>query len=79
MRLWIISALGALALGVIAIPSIEAAPIDGRAMIGWREVSGSPVQEVRYATRCHVVRVWRHTRHGRRLVAVRKCRRVWVR
>jgi hypothetical protein len=79
MRLWIISALGALALGVIAIPDIEAAPINGRAMIGSSEVSGSPTQEVRYAARCHVVRVWRNTRHGRRLVAVRKCRRVWVR
>ena len=70
MRLSIIAALGVLALGVIAVSGVDAAPTVGRDAVGATEAS-SPVQEARYVVRCHNVRVWRH---GRR-VWVRRCHR----
>jgi hypothetical protein len=70
MRVSIIAALGALALGAITISSANAAPTIGRTAVGTAEVS-SPVQEARYVTRCHNVRVWRH---GHRAWA-RRCHR----
>jgi hypothetical protein len=70
MRLSIIAALGALALGVVAVSGVDAAPTIGRAAVGATEASSS-VQEARYVVRCHNVRAWRH---GRR-VWVRRCHR----
>lgn len=72
MRLSIIAALGALALGVIAVSGVDAAPTIGRTAVGTTDAS-SPVQEARYVVRCHNVRVWRHGRP----VWVRRCHRVW--
>ena len=75
MRLSIIAALGALALGVIAVSGVDAAPTIGRTAVGTTDAS-SPVQEARYVVRCHNVRVLRHDRYGhRRWVTVRRCHR----
>ena len=71
MRLSIIAALGALALGAIAVSGVDAAPTVGRTAIVPEDVRSAPLQEVRYVVRCHNVRVWRH---GRR-VWVRRCHR----
>ncbi len=75
MRLSIIAALGALALGAIAVSGVEAAPTIGRTAVGTTDAT-SPVQEARYVVRCHNVRVLRHDHHGHhRWVVVRRCRR----
>lgn len=75
MRLSIIAALGALAMGVIAVSGADAAPTIGRTAIGTAQAS-SPVQEARYIVRCHNVRVLRHDRYGHRhWVVVRRCHR----
>lgn len=71
MRLSIIAALGALALGAIAVSGVDAAPTIGRTAIVPEDVHSAPLQEVRYVVRCHNVRVWRH---GRR-AWVRRCHR----
>lgn len=79
MRLSIIAALGALALGAIAFSGADAAPTVGRTAVGTIEAS-SPVQQARYVVRCRNVRVLRHGPHGRaRWVVVRRCHRHYYR
>ena len=75
MRIWIISALGALALCAAAVPGVQAAPATGQTAIGSSQVGGSALQEARYVVRCNRVRVWRNTPQGRRPVLVRRCHR----
>ncbi|HXP76946.1 MAG TPA: hypothetical protein VN823_22620 [Stellaceae bacterium] len=79
MRNWIIAALAAFLVCTAAPWAANAAPATGQTTIDRAEAGASPIQDVRYAVRCHNVRVWRHTHHGRRSVVVRRCHRVWVR
>jgi hypothetical protein len=79
MRSWLIAALLALAIGMVAPVEVSAAPAAGQTTIDRATAGASPLQDVRYVVRCHHVRVWRDTSRGRRPVLVRRCHRVWVR
>jgi hypothetical protein len=75
MRSWFLAAVGALAIALAAPGLAEAAPAGGHTAIDRATAAAPSIQDVRYVTRCHRVRVWRH--HHR--VWVRRCHRVWVR
>jgi hypothetical protein len=79
MRSWLLAASAALSLFLMSAPTGEAVPAAGRTAVEPASVTGSLAQEVRYVRRCRAVQVWKKTRHGRRLVTVRQCHRVWVR
>ena len=79
MRSSILATFAALSLLIVSASTGEAVPAAGSSAIAPTSSAGNPAQEVRYVPRCHVVQVWRKTRHGRRLVSVRRCHRVWVR
>jgi hypothetical protein len=80
MRRWTCRILSVLALTLsVPVASFAAAPAS-LAAPHEATVATPQIQTVRWVNRCRTVRVWRHTRHhGRRLVPVRSCRRVWVR
>ncbi len=77
MRSWIIVGFAALSIGMMAPVGAGAAPATGQTALDRTAAESAPVQDVRYVTRCHRVRVWRDTRYGRRPVLVRRCHRVW--
>jgi hypothetical protein len=79
MRSLIIGVFAALSIGMVAPSAADAAPATGQTALDRSATAASPVQEIRYVTRCHPVQVWRNTYHGRRLVTVRRCHRVWRR
>lgn len=73
MRSWLMAAIAALAIGTAVPADLKALPAEGQTTTVGAKVDAS-VQEARYTTRCHKVRVWRN---GHR-TWVRRCRRVWV-
>ncbi|HUN45455.1 MAG TPA: hypothetical protein VMU85_02995 [Stellaceae bacterium] len=79
MRGIVIALFLALLCGLGAAGGAQAAPAAAAGLVN-PSVGAQPLlQEARYVRRCRTVHVWRNTRHGRRLVPVKRCRRVWVR
>jgi hypothetical protein len=78
MRRWTYRIISALALG-LSLPAAGYAAVPAAVVAPHAPtITRTAVQDVRWINRCHVRRVWRHTSHGRRLVPVRSCRRVWI-
>ena len=67
------------ALGLGAAGAAQAAPPSAAPMLGAAIQETSPLEEVRYVTRCRPVYVDRYDRFGRPVRVSRNvCRRVWV-
>ncbi len=75
MRSWISAAVAISAVGMVAPSAVRAAPATGQTAIERSAAGASSIEDIRYVVRCHRVRVWRNTPHGRRLVVVRRCHR----
>jgi hypothetical protein len=75
MRGWLMAAMAALAIAMIAPADVRAVPAEHQTTVDDATVGSSRVQEARYVVRCHNVRVLRQTRYGRRWVVVRRCHR----
>jgi len=77
MRSWLVAALAALGIAVVAPAELSAAPAIGHSTIDRATTATSSIEDVRYVVRCHHVRVWRNTPYGRQPVRVRRCHRVY--
>jgi hypothetical protein len=77
MRSWLMAALAALGIAVVAPAQLSAAPAIGQSTIDRATTGISSIENVRYVVRCHHVRVWRNTPYGRQPVRVRRCHRVY--
>ncbi len=77
MRSSFMAALAALGIAIVAPAELSAAPAIGHSTIDRATAGYSSIEDVRYAVRCHHVRVWRDTPYGRQPVRVRRCHRVY--